>query len=163
VIRALGVQFNIFVAVALTAVLHPQPHNPIMSNRKDTTKMPLKSALKTGSKGSVSLPTSAAGLKTKNKAAGKPSKGKGKAVEEVEEEEDAFEGESNASGFSGGEEDLDDLEEKDEFDLEEMEVDGEAEGQDDEETDTEDEIDAMYDSKKKSKMNTSEFSRFPFV
>ena len=128
----------------------------IMSHRKDTTKMPLKSAMKAGSKGSVSLKTSAAAIKSTPKVdLAQPSKGKGKAVDEEEDYDDAFEGESNASGFSGGEDDLD---EKDEFDLDEMDVDGEGEGQGDEEeeADTEDEIDAMYDSKKKSKMNTSE-------
>lgn len=137
----------------------PPISNPInMSARKDVGQAPLKSALKKGSKGTVSLPTSSTTApKGKGKVTiGKASKGKGKAADVEEEDEDDFDGESNASGFSGGEDDLD---LNDEFDVENMEVD--AEGQEksgeeeDEETDTEDEIDAMYDSKKKSKANTS--------
>ncbi|KAJ9110767.1 hypothetical protein QFC20_002808 [Naganishia adeliensis] len=128
-----------------------------MSARKDAAKAPLKSALKKGSKGTVSLPTSSTtGPKSKGKVTiGKASKGKGKAAQLEEEEEDEFDGESNASGFSGGEEDLD---LNDEFDVENMEVDAEGQensgGEEEDETDTEDEIDAMYDSKKKSKANT---------
>lgn len=133
-----------------------------MSARKDTTTVPLKSALKKGSKGTVSLPTSTTTApKSKGKVTiEKASKGKGKAAEEEEEEEDAFDGESNASGFSGGEDDLGDL--NDEFDVENMDVDAEEQEKGDEEedseTDTEDEIDAMYDSKKKSKANTSKLT-----
>ncbi|KAI5452245.1 hypothetical protein NCC49_000810 [Naganishia albida] len=128
-----------------------------MSARKESTKAPLKSALKKGSKGTVSLPTSATTApKNKGKVTiGKASKGKGRAAEVEEEEEDAFDGESNASGFSGGEDDLD---LNDEFDVENMDVDAEeqerGDGEEEDETDTEDEIDAMYDSKKKSKANT---------
>lgn len=131
-----------------------------MSARKETTKAPLKSALKKGSKGTVSLPTSATTApKNKGKVTiGKASKGKGRAAEVEQEEEDDFDGESNASGFSGGEDDLD---LNDEFDVENMDVDAEeqerGDGEEEDETDTEDEIDAMYDSKKKSKANTSQY------
>ncbi|KAJ9098868.1 hypothetical protein QFC19_006206 [Naganishia cerealis] len=138
-----------------------------MSSSKEKATASLKSAMKkTGSKGTISLPASSSSApQSKGKVTiSKSSKGKGKGKDEEleDEEDDAFEGESNASGFSGGEDDLD---ANDEFDLDEMDVDAEdkegkdeEEEEDEDEADTEDEIDAMYDSKKKSKLNTTDIS-----